>query len=443
MSQTVLPASGSVTWGPGNAPQGYRPAAGLPKRPAEAMPRGERLGWLVMAAVLAAVSPWVLYRMITNGGSDFPEFYEAGQHVLRHGVRQPLTILVYYWPSLDAAWAGMARLPLWSAACVWYVLSCLTWLGLLGATHRYLLADLAPAARRQTTLTAGLLFLPLAVNHFCLGAFHLAMVWLMVAGLGRISRRRTWSGGVLLGLAIWVKLLPAVALGYLALKRKYLAAAVALGCALSVHAALTVAAFGPQGAWQASRDWWGVGVGGTADRLLSNPRPVAEQRDNNQALPAVLRRVLTQLGSVPGTVRARVALADLAPATLEAIYFTLCGVLAVVLAFVFRRPARRMSPRRWSTEIALLLLATVWFSPIVWSYHLTAALPAVALLLGRTWDHGRLTRLVVVLGASAQGLFAWRLACALGAMLWATLALAAALIWTDPPRESSDVPLRA
>jgi hypothetical protein len=397
---------------------------------------------MVMAAVMAAVSPWVLYRMITNGGSDFPEFYQAGQHVLQHGARQPLTILVYYWPSLDAAWAGMARMPLWLAACVWYVLSCLTWLGLLGATHRYLLADLEPTARRQTTLTAGLLFLPLAVNHFCLGAFHLAMVWLMVAGLGRISRGRTWSGGVLLGLAIWVKLLPALALGYLALKRKYLAAAVALGCALTVHVALTTAAFGPQGAWQANRDWWGMGVGGTADRLLRNPRAVAEQRDNNQSPLAVLRRVVTQLGSVPGTVRARVALADLAPATLEAVYFTLSGVLAVALATVFRRPARRMSPSRWSTEIALLVLATLWFSPIVWSYHFLAALPAAALLLGRTWDHGRRPRLVVILGASVQGLFAWRLAMALGAVLWATLVLGATLLWTDPRRESPDVQSR-
>ena len=101
----------------------------------------------------------------------------------------------------------------------------------MAATKRWLLDDLqdldAPI-KRHAVLAAELLVMPLALDHFCLGAFHILMVWLMVAGLGRAARGRPWSGGLLLGMAVWVKLLPLMGVGYLVLKRKWLAAGVAL-----------------------------------------------------------------------------------------------------------------------------------------------------------------------------------------------------------------------
>ena len=56
-----------------------------------------------------------------GGGTDFPEFYLAGRYVLEMGVRQPDSILAYYWPSLDVAWAGLAWMP-------WVLLSVLVFL---------------------------------------------------------------------------------------------------------------------------------------------------------------------------------------------------------------------------------------------------------------------------------------------------------------------------
>lgn len=61
------------------------------------------------------------------------------------------------------------------------------------------------------------------------------MVWLMVAGIGRAAHDRPWSGGVMLGFAVWVKLLPLMGVAYLLLKRKWLAAGIALVWAAVVN----------------------------------------------------------------------------------------------------------------------------------------------------------------------------------------------------------------
>ena len=62
-------------------------------------------------------------------------------------------------------------------------------------------------------------------------------------------------------------------------------------------------------------------------------------------------------------------------------YYAVMALLGLGLLFVCRRPGRATSPGGWSKEIALITLATLWFSPVAWSYHPTAAMPALALTL--------------------------------------------------------------
>ena len=122
------------------------------------------------------------------------------------------------------------------------------------------------------------------------------MVWWMVSGLGRISRGRCWSGGALLGLAIWIKLLPLVGVGYLLLKRKWLPAVVALATAIAVDLALSLAAFGPQTTWQLHRQWFQGEAHGEQNRMLTRREPIDEDRLNNQSALIVMRRILTDMG---------------------------------------------------------------------------------------------------------------------------------------------------
>jgi hypothetical protein len=319
-------------------------------------------------------------------------------------------------------------------------MGCGTWIAWLATIRRLLMAHVREPFRRQAALAAGLLVTPLAVDHFCLGAFHILMLWLMTAGLARSARDRPWSGGLLLGLAIWLKLLPAVGAAYLLLKRKWLAAGIAATVALAVDAALSVAAFGPREAWELHRQWWRDQARDTAGRLLSDPERVPEDRPSNQSPAAVVRRVLSRLGYIPGDRRPQPVIADLTPAQLRAVYLGLLAALGTGVLIVCRRPGSRTSMAQWSVEIPLVVLATLWLSPVAWCYHFTAVTPALAVTLAGKPAHPRLCWAAAALWLASLFLLCFDAARCAGAMFWATLALAGMLLGSSLPGRSGGPP---
>jgi len=395
--------------------------------------RWEWAGWILMLAALLAVFPWAMYRAIySGGGTDFPEFYAAGRHVLEHGQVEPTRFLEYYWPSVDVAFAALAWLPLPVAAAVWYAIVSLAWMGLLATIARYLVVGVPQPVPRQAALAAGLLVLPLALDHLCLGAFHVLMVWLMVAGLARVSRGRDWSGGILLGLAIWIKLLPIMGAAYLVLKRRWRPALVAVVCAVLVDLALTVPVFGPHSTWQLHRTWWENQATGASYRIFHLDESIKEDRLTNQSPAILLRRLLTQKGIYPGCPWARVAFGNLTGEQLRLVYLGVLGALGAAILAVCRRPGRSTSEAQWATEIALVVLATLWFSPAVWSYHLTAATPALAVVLGRRYQRPGPAWTMAALWLVALALTGSDLARALGNLFWAGFLAGVLLVATAP-----------
>lgn len=386
----------------------------------------ERAGWLLMVALLIGCLPWSVARAVRNGGSDFPEFYAAGQHILRSGARHPDTILHRYLPSADVAFVPLALLPMPVASAVWYVLNAASWCGLLTAIGRYLLPEAGGVTMRHAVLCAGLLTLPLALDGFCLGAFHVLMVWLMVEGLGRAARGQDAWGGALLGVAVWVKLLPILGVGYLALKRKWPAAATAVLVATLIDAGLSVSAFGVQGALEAHHHWWRQDAQGAVQRQLQNPSAINEDRITNQSLAIVLRRTLSTQGQVVDHPGVRPQLAALTASQLTVTFMIINAALGAVVLYLLRRPGSALALPAWSAEISLVLLCTIWFSPVVWSYHPTAATPALAIVL---WEKRYCwpAWLIAALWLLSMALFAVPAVRVCGQMLWMSLLLGALL----------------
>jgi hypothetical protein len=413
--------------------------------PQDGVAAWERGGRILLLAILLVGLPIALNRQATNKDLDFRGFYEAGRSVLEHGQRLDDTSFHYYLPSLDVAFVAVAWLPMPIAGGLWYLLGCCSWIGLLQSASRYLLDDFDRPTRRAVTLLAGLLVTPLAVDGFCLGAFHTFMVWSMVAGLGRISRGRSWSGGALLGLAVWIKLLPLLGVGYLVWKRQWKPAAIAVACALALDLALSLAGYGPQRAWQVHGRWWQEQGAGTVQRQLSDSSPMSEDRLTNQSLVAILRRTLTATGASQGGPRAQATLLRLSPTQLRAVYLSAVALLGFCILAVCRRPAWKTSPPMLATEIALMTLATLWFSPVVCGYHPTAATPALMLVLARVGRRPMLLGTTIVGWLTAMSLLGWPLARAFGEMFWTTILLGGMLVATSRwfPRREEDPPLRA
>jgi hypothetical protein len=391
----------------------------------------ERGGRILFVVILLIGLPIALNREANHKNLDFRGFYEASRSVLEHGQRLEDTRFHYYLPSLDFAFVAIAWLPAPIAGGLWYFLGCWSWIGLLQSANRYLLDDFDRPTRRAVTLLAGLLVTPLAVDGFCLGAFHTFMAWWMVAGLGRISRGRCWSGGALLGLAVWIKLLPLLAVGCLVWKRQWKPAGVAIICAVVLDAALSVAGYGPAKAWHEHARWWQEQSAGTVGRQLSSSSPMWEDRLTNQSLVVILRRTLTSMEVSQGESRVWMPLLNLSPAQLMVVYLSAIALLGSGILVVCRRPAGQTLPSMWSTEIALMSLATFWFSPITCSYHPTAAAPALMVVLARVSRHPMLLGATILGWLTAMCLLGWPLALAYGEMFWTTTLLGGMLVGTS------------
>jgi len=249
------------------------------------------LGGILAAAMVGAL-PVFLVRVLNDAaGTDFPEFYEAGRHVLEHQTRQPNSILYYYLPSLDVAWMLVAWMPLKVAAVAYYAFGCVCWVGILCSVRRYLLPATPRDDQTVVLLCAGLLTAVSAVDNLLAGAFHLLMVWLMVAGLGRIIHGRR-GGPALLGMAIWLKLLPGIAIVYLLLKRRWTAAAGSVAMAVTLDVGLSVGGYGATQARALHAQWWKAQAVGQLTAILERPTASSAQSSRNQSSPAVARRLL-------------------------------------------------------------------------------------------------------------------------------------------------------
>ena len=76
----------------------------------------------------------------------------------------------------------------------------------------------------------------------------------------------------------------------------------------------------------------------------------------------------------------------------------------------------------------MMTLATLWFSPVVWSYHFVAATPVLAILLLRGRYRWQWVVPVVVVWVGALSLLAFDAARAAGVLLWMSLLLGAGLV---------------
>ena len=478
------------------------------------------------------------YKTAIDQGPDLAGFCDAGRYILEHGTRMPDSTLARYWPSADVPWILFAMLPISVAAVLWYCIGCATWLGLLRTICDRMLVGLDSTAKRHATLAAGLLAMPLALDGMRMGSFHVLMVWLMILGLDRACRGEETTGGILLGTGAWLKLLPLLGIGFLFYQRKWKGALIALATVIVLDVGLSVAAYGPAGAWREHVLWWQCGATGTANRQLTSDRPTDEDRLTNQSVAITLRRLLTSLGCQPaaqskpdqaalpidpqksnaasptkgrpenrqfefascigclspnkpvgqesltyGTemksthdldteppalkrerlanvkARRRVQLADLAPAQLHIVFLATMAIRALGVA-IYCRPIRSAGTDRASSlhgrrssrteeipaKIAMMTLATLWFSPVVWSYHFVAAAPALAILFLRGRYRWQWIAPTIAVWVGSLGLLAFDVARVAGVLLWMSLLLGVGLVVfpvVDDTERSCENPERA
>jgi alpha-1,2-mannosyltransferase len=303
-----------------------------------------------------------------NKGGDAAVFFEGGRRLLHveslyegssaaQGFIGPPFQAVFFAP-----FAALAAISPIAARLLWHVagIACLvagvvftarTW---SAARVELGLPNLAGANAVLVPLLAVLLPIQTNFEHQNMNPLLLALVtastWLLVRG----SDAR--AGG-LLGVAIAIKVFPALLLIVLAMRRQWRAAAAAVVTAL-VLTLLPLPIYGADGFANLAKDFW---------RLANSGFPA---RGNNQSLVAALDRVF---GSGDGEFIHQ------AEGTTLVVYLVLAGVTLVTLALA---AIAARAPRTATITVQMWagLGAAVLLSPIAWDHYWVLLFPALYLV---------------------------------------------------------------
>ena len=349
----------------------------------------ERLGWRLfqlLTLVGFGYAAWQLlghtpyrididvYRMGGQAWLDGRPLYADGAtfHTLG-GIDLPFT----YPPLSAVVFAPFAWLPLPVASAAMTVIT----LVLLVVSTVIVLTRLDvwrqgpdPTLVRRTFVAMALV--ALAVSHleplranFEFGQINVVLMTLVIADL--VPRRTPWPRGLLLGLAIALKLTPAVFLVYLALRRDARAAAVAVGS--FVAATLLGCAL----AWRDSWEYWTTTLRDT-DRIGNSTL------NTNQNIAALLAR--EQYSETVHFV----------------LWTTACFAVLGLAVWAGRRAVRADEPVLALICIALFGLVV---SPVSWSHHWVWTLPTLVALVVAAWRRRSVVLAAVTL--AGIGLLVW------------------------------------
>lgn len=407
--------------------------------PQPSQPRWKSTGWLVLliAAGIYALVIAGIVAVRAESTSDFRDFWENAVHFRQTGEISTELGVHNYLPFFTIFMLPWSLLPLQIAAVLFALLS-LALFGITAALVENLLADGLGRRPRWVLLIALGLALPYVHSCAVLGNLGLLLAFLVITTWFLVERGREWEAGAALGLAALLKLLPLVLIVFFLLKRRWRVAGTALGVMAAFGLGLPIATLGFDRALHAHASFYKDAVRGhSAYTTITAEKPVKTMYSNN-ALPMVLRRLLTHTDARPGQPDAPlyVNFADLPRGTVLVIYSGIMLVMAVVSVTPLLRRPSRWPPETIASGRALRAQFGVWCclmllaSPLVWTHYLPLVYWPLAWLadqIDRTRRaNGRLDRAAataLLIWLICALLLAWPPARAAGAQIFSVLAL--------------------
>lgn len=348
-----------------------------------------------------------VYRMGGQAWLDGRPLYADAMFATRSGLELPFT----YPPLAAVAFSPLALLGLDAAGVVITVLT----LVLLVVSEWIVLARLGVPATtgRRAWLAVGLVALAVLTlepvrSTISFGQINVMLMTLVIADC--LPRRTPWPRGILLGLAIALKLTPAVFLLFFVLRRDWRATAWTL---VSFAAATLVGfAVAPRDSWE----YW-------THTLADTDRIGSATWNTNQNAAGALARL-----SLGGSLH-------------FAVWTAVCLAVLALTVWAVRRVLAAGEPTLALMCVALFGLVV---SPVSWSHHWVWALPTLTVVA--VLAHRRRNAALAVLGAAGAVMFVsspfallpehneagaawWRQLVGVSYVWWA-LALIAAAGWT-------------
>lgn len=398
-----------------------------------------------LAALLIVVAGVSLHRAAVPK-ADFKYFYLDARYVWTHRALNPKLSdkdgrpgrqLPFYLPVVPLLLSPLAAFGPKPAAVFWTLGHVVALAYSIKVLRGWVEAD-SSGRSHVLVLAAGLVALPAIIETAHFNQLSFFVLALVLAGLAALERGAPLRAGLWLGLATVLKLLPAVFAVWLVLKRRWTALGALAATAVVVALLPCLAVFGPGDTGNYHRLWWEYNLRGAAARGKGDAKLRSHLLDyHNQSLTAVLMR--STWSEHP--YRTRFQPVHLSERTSRGLARALLIGLAAALLWLTRRRWKNSQRqivsderRRWRIEAAVYLLAMLIFAPLLRTYYLVCALPALILLVqdavrATQTPARRLGR--VGLALWLLGMLAWtsEAARAYGAHLIVLVALAGILLW--------------
>jgi alpha-1,2-mannosyltransferase len=395
---------------------------------------------VIALAVLVAIAIYRAGRI----RYDFDHFYLDARHIIDHGTintddnnpdEKARGRLQNYLPVAPLMFVPFAALGSWAGGAAWVLLNAVLlilsvrWVGthLTGRPS----TDWAIAQALPVWLCCAVIY-----EQFRFNQVSIVVLFLLLASYVLLDQGRDIAAGFAVALATVIKLMPAVFVLYLVLRRRWRAAIAAVTAAIILDLGASLLAFGWPQTQCYHRRWWHFVTQEHSGLTMMHPRPGSTIHPHfldyhNQSPALVLAKAL------PG--HREVA---------QWLYLVVMGTCAVAMVAVVRRGIDEGTwPRRLT--FAAWLLTMLWFTPLLRQYYLIWAYPAVAVLVERVRDHhmaGRSARFawtaiaiwVVSMIAWATDAWTGHIFRSAGVNLWAVAALVIALIVEAPRADDQD-----
>ncbi|MCX5722973.1 MAG: glycosyltransferase family 87 protein [Nitrospirae bacterium] len=213
------------------------------------------------------------------------------------------------------------------------------------------------------------------------GGPHLILLGILTAGIYLTWQGREKLGSLWFGLAIALKVTPALFLPFFLWKRRWKLAGYTV-IATMCWILLPILYMGPSWWWSLQRDWPQVAVGS----VLGHESPATqsnEQQVRNQSLKQTLLRYLVTIPEDhplrqkdPGYA----PVLDLPPSTAKIVVLAVMASLLAFFGWTTRRPYEGRGDPMWLRESSALLIIALLLSPVTWVQHLVWLLPALYLI---------------------------------------------------------------
>lgn len=342
---------------------------------------------LVGLAVLLVLFLWLnmVRRAVQGHGSQWDDFIGLSRHLVYDGINVyreydwQVTSVHKYPPFFPVFLSPLVPLPTPIAASIWFFLNLALAFGAAFVAVPAVDERWVPGKtyRADAYLVPFLLAAGIIGSNLETAQVNIVILFFICVALYAFRRGADAWAGLAIGLVTALKLTPGLFIVYFAYKRAFRAVAGAVAGLAICWFVIPPIVLGPRYFLEVMRGWYGIvnpflTEGGIAEG-------VSGFRHTNQSLSAVFHRFFTETPAGGGRWDLYLNVVSLDFGTAGAIVMLLSLLILVLLAWICRTPASERGRMGLAFEYSLILIATLFISPISWINHYVVLLfPFVA-----------------------------------------------------------------